>query len=150
MTQLESYLIQTLHAYYEVFIHSLKDSRIFMKHFFRTVFFKVWFIGPQGLKILLGSPQGQIYFYNIKVLFECSIVLTFGMMLQKQWWLKLLPNHSSRQCYTSAHNSSPTHTPSRKTKQMPFSLNVLQAIKIITSLSLSPRTHIFLIFHMTE
>lgn len=48
---------------------------------------------PAGSQDPFRGPQGETYFYNIKTLFDFSIVLTFGMMLHKQPSLKLLgPN----------------------------------------------------------
>lgn len=40
-------------------------------------------------KILSGSLQSQNYFHNnAKLLYDLFTVLTFDMMVQKQWWVK--------------------------------------------------------------
>ena len=44
---------------------------------FRTVFSKVWSIDPEGLKNLSGSPQGQISFYSIKMIFDFFYCIDF-------------------------------------------------------------------------
>ena len=62
-------------------------------------------------KILSESPRGTSFFLNTgKVLSAFLPELTFVLMVQKQWWVKLLaPWHKSRRCHETVGEGCSHH-----------------------------------------
>ena len=83
---------------------------------------------PMGVsKILSEGPRGKSFFLNSgKVLSAFLPELTFALMVQKQWWVKLLaPWHKSRRCHeTVGEGCSHHHHTLTVKKGNPVFLNV--------------------------
>ena len=77
-------------------------------------------------KILSESPRGKSFFLNTgKVLSAFLPELTFVLMVQKQWWVKLLaPWRKSRHCHKTVGEGCSDHHHTRLKKEIQFFLNV--------------------------
>lgn len=79
---------------------------------------------PMGVsKILSEGPRSKSFFLNTgKVLSAFLPELTFALMVQKQWWVKLLaPGHKSRRCHETVGEAAViTVTHSQLKKEIQF------------------------------
>lgn len=56
----------------------------------QSVVFEVWFLEVQGPEILSKVLEVKTLSNNTRILFAFSIVVTFAIIEQNHWWIKLL------------------------------------------------------------